>query len=485
MSKDRLYMIFFLLVSMVVVLLSGNELIGYELMSIALFIFILLKFIFDLGPQISMKNVICLLMVLQWLLGPVLGYAYDEYIDKGYRMVVEKETYFGYVLPATLAFIVGIYLKLSRHPYKPNFSAQVDYYQRGALLIIVGFLFEYLPGAGFLGYLLAALKYVGAFYMVLTPHKNKYYWIAFVFGYLFFVRSLGSGMFHELLLWSCFLLMLNFFFRRKSFLFRVGVISTGFFFVFILQLVKPEFRAQTWTNGNSDKITVFFEVLGNKLFGSAPLYSNEDISTNVTRLNEGWIISNVMYTVPAQKPFAHGKTIQDAIVASIFPRFLFPGKAMAGGRTNMENYAGLTMNETTSMDISQVGEAYANFGVFGGILMMFIMGVFLNWVITFIEKKCLRYPELILWIPLVFLQVIKAETSLVTVLNHLAKASLVTWFFFSPWGSKLLVYRFGRWKFGVRTFRLANSGGIRGVRKRKGFEEKMRYGVFEDRVRKN
>ena len=484
MSKDRLYMIFFLLVSMVVVLLFGDQLIGYELFSIALFFFILLKFIFDLGPQISMKNVICLLMVLQWLLGPVLGYAYDEYIDKGYRMVVGKETYFGYVLPATLAFIVGIYLKLSRHPYKPNFSAHVDYYQKGILLIIIGFLFEYLPGAGFLGYLLAALKYVGAFYMVLTPHKNKYYWIALVFGYLFFFHSLGSGMFHELLLWSCFLLMLNFFFNRKSFLFRFGVIFTGFFFVFILQLVKPDFRAQLGTNTEDSKYSLFFNLVSAKLMGDQPLFSNEAIANNVVRLNQGWIISNVMYTVPAQKPFAHGKTILDAIVASIFPRFLFPDKAMAGGRTNMSDYAGITLNENTSMDIRQVGEAYANFGVFGGILMMFIMGLFLNWVITFIEKKCLRYPELILWLPLIFLQVIKAETSLVTVLNHLVKASLVTWFFFSPWGQKVLSYRFERWKFGVRTFRLANSGGSRGVRKRKGFEEKKRYGVFEDRVRK-
>ena len=130
---------------------------------------------------------------------------------------------------------------------------------------------------------------------------------------------------------------------------------------------------------------------------------------------------------------------------------------MAGGQANMENYAGITLNENTSMDISQVGEAYADYGVSGGIIMMFILGLFSNLVITFVEKKCLKYPELVLWLPLLYLQVIKAETSLVTVLNHLVKASMVTWFFFSPWGSKILDYRFGKWKFGVRTFRLSNA----------------------------
>lgn len=485
MSKDRLSVFALFLLIMITVVMLGQQLIGYELISIAVFFFVLLKFIFDLGSKISIKNIICLLMALQWLLGPVLGYLFNDYILINYRMAVDKIVYFGYVLPATVAFIVGIYLKLNKTPYKPNFSPNVNYYQKGIMLILIGFVFEYLPGAGFIGYLLAALKYVGAFYMILTPHKNKYYWIALVFGYLFFLRSLVSGGFHELLLWSCFLLILNFYFNHKSFLFRFSLIFIGFFFVFILQLVKPSYRSQISENSSESKTTIFFKLVSDKLFGNDPLFSNEDISYNVIRINQGWIISNVMNYVPTQQPFANGKTVQDAIIASIFPRFLFPNKAIAGGHLNMEKYAGITLNESTSMDISQVGEAYANFGVMGGILMMFILGLFSNMVITFVEKKCLHHPELILWLPLLYLQVVKAETSLVTVLNHLVKASIVTWFFFSPWGYKVLSYKFGRWKFGVRTFRLSSAPeGMRGLRLRKGPKRRKSNPVFEDRVRK-
>jgi len=377
----------------------------------------------------------------------------------------------------------GLYVKLTKLVYRPDFRSSVDHYQKGTILIILGFLFEFLPWFGFLGYLLAGLKYIGAFYMVLTPNRKRYYWIALVFGYLFLVRTLGSGMFHEMLLWTCFLLILVFYFNRKSFLFRFGVIASGFFFVFIIQLVKPDYRAQMETNNSKYKL--FFNLVSSKLLGDQPLFSNEVIANNVVRLNQGWIISNVMDNIPAHRPYANGQTVKDAIVASIFPRFVFPDKPMAGGRANMQNYAGITLNENTSMDISQVGEAYANFGVIGGIIMMFFLGFFSNLVITFVERKCQKYPELILWLPLLYLQVVKAETSLVTVLNHLVKAGLVTWFFFTPYGQKLLNYRFGRWKFGVRTFRLSTAGSSnRGLRKRKGFEGKKRYSVFEDRVKK-
>lgn len=486
MKKDRLQLIFIFLGIAILLMVIPSKFNAYEIASLLLFFFVLLKFIFDLGTHISIKNIIVLLMVLQWLVGPVLGYLYEYYIVSQYQMKVPKSEYFGYVLPATLAFIAGLYIKLRKQSYRPNFSSSVNHYQKGLILIILGFIFEFLPGFGFLGYLLAGLKYVGVFYMVLSPNKNRYIWMSIVFAYLFLIRSLGGGMFHEMLLWSCFLLILLFYFNRKSFLFRFTVIFIGFFCLFILNLIKPAYREQIVSNEEENKYFLFFNLFTNKVLEENSLFSDEIIASNVVRLNQGWIISNVMYYIPDHHPYANGQTIKDAIVASAFPRFLYPDKPMAGGQANMANYAGITLNANTSMDISQVGEAYANFGVVGGIFMMFVLGLFSNLVITFVERKCLVHPELILWLPLLYLQVIKAETSLVTVLNHLVKAGIVTWFFFTPWGHKILSYRFARWKFGVRTFRMASSSGPKwtGLRKRKGFEMKKRYRVFEDKVKK-
>jgi hypothetical protein len=485
MQKDKLQQFFLFTIVILILLAFAYQLSGYQIISLAIFFLILLKFIFDLGSDISIKNIIVLLMVLQWLVGPVLGYIYDLNIDKSYQMKVSQPVYFGYVLPATLAFMFGLYIRFGHHHYKPNFTTKTDYYQKGLILILMGFIFEYLPGTGFLGYLLAGLKYVGVFYMVLSKNPRRIYWILLVFGYLFLVRSLGSGFFHELLLWSCFLLILVFYFNRKSLLFRFALIFAGFFFVFILQLIKPEYRVEIGNNIEQSKYTLFINLFTSKLSGEQPLFSNEAIANNVVRLNEGWIISNVLDYIPTKQPFANGESVKDAIIASIFPRFMFPDKAVAGGHSNMEKYAGIYLNEGTSMDISQVGEAYANFGVNGGILMMFIMGLIFNGVITFVEKKCLKHPELILWIPLLFLQVIKAETSLVTVLNHLVKASLVTWFFFSPWGSMLLSYRF-RWRIGIRTFTIGTvNPSFIGVRERNLSGKKRKIKIKRYRVEKD
>jgi hypothetical protein len=483
-KKDQLQL-YTISIIILLSLIFSNKLTVYQVISLMLFVFVVLKFIYDLGSKISIKNILVLILVLQVLVGPVLGYIYDSDILLSYQMKVGQSTYFGYVLPAVFAFIFGLYLKTKKQKYKPNFSSSVDYYQKGVKLIIIGFFFEFLPWFGFLGYLLAGLKYVGVFYVMFSPNKKRYWWTAIVFGYLFFVHSLGGGAFHELLLWSCFLLIIMFYFNRKTFLFRLGVIFSGFFFAFIIQLVKPDYRAKAVLNNNSSNYILFFTLITDKLTNEQSLFSDEVIANNVVRINQGWIISYVMNYIPSHRPYANGKTVEDAIVASIFPRFLYPNKPIAGGRANMENYAGYTLNEGTSMDISQVGEAYANFGVTGGIIMMFCLGLFSNIVISFVEKKCLIHPELILWLPLLYLQVVKAETSLVTVLNHLTKAGLVTWFFFTPWGYKILDYHLGRWKFGVRTFRLSSGGiGSFGVRRRKGPKLKKGFTTFEDRAKR-
>ena len=51
----------------------------------------------------------------------------------------------------------------------------------------------------------------------------------------------------------------------------------------------------------------------------------------VVRINQGWIIAKVMDNVPSREPYANGETVKNAIIASIFPRFVDPDKAIAGG----------------------------------------------------------------------------------------------------------------------------------------------------------
>ena len=82
------------------------------------------------------------------------------------------------------------------------------------------------------------------------------------------------------------------------------------------------------------------------------------------------------------------------------------------------------------MGMSIIGEAYANFGSFGGIFFMLIWGFFLSVYWNRIRALSENHPVLIFFIPLLFFQVVKAETELVVVLNHMVKASIVVALFF-------------------------------------------------------
>lgn len=143
------------------------------------------------------------------------------------------------------------------------------------------------------------------------------------------------------------------------------------------------------------------------------------------RLNQGWIISAIMYNVPFREPFAGGSTIGEAVSASILPRFLDKNKKRAGGQENFEKFTGLQIGSGTSMGLSIIGESYANFDIFGGIVFMGVWGLFLAWYWRGIVHFVRKYPLLLFFIPIIYLQVVKAETELVVVLNHLIKSSIL------------------------------------------------------------
>ncbi|NJK95537.1 MAG: hypothetical protein HC905_12120 [Bacteroidales bacterium] len=165
--------------------------------------------------------------------------------------------------------------------------------------------------------------------------------------------------------------------------------------------------------------------------------STEDF---VVRLNQGWIISRIMYYIPAEAPFADGETVNDALSATLLPRFLNPEKTVVGGKEYFERFTGFTLLSSTSMGASLLGEGYANYGYYGAIIFMFFIGIFFRLALNIIYRIADKYPTLILWLPLIFLQVVKAESDLIRVLNHLVKASLLVFLIY--W----FCYKVMRWR---------------------------------------
>ena len=430
--NNKTYLFIGIIVVLVAFLIDGNifwlSAIGLGLTGSLLYLFI-----DRLGKSFPMLELILVLASLQWIVGPFQDYRLDENHFK-YFMYVDEPTYMALAVPAMLVFTFGVLYWVRRISYThfldnlekhlSKLNPQISY-----LLIVVGFVAGYLQnrvpgGLAFIFFLLSNLRYVGAAY-VLYGSKGKSRWYIF-WGVLAltFVSSVQAGLFHEFFLWSVFLFAIAALRMKPSIFTKVLIAGLGIYTAFIVQSVKSDYRAIIWKGKfTGSQSELFFDLVLGKIGGETR--EKEELNEVNVRFNQGWIISAIMKNMPAREPFAEGETVREAVFASILPRFLNPDKKQAGGRENFERFTGLKLEKNTSMGTSILGEAYANYGTQGAYLFMFIWGSFLALYWSKLAKLVNDHPTLILWFPILFLQVVKAETELVVVLNHLVKASIL------------------------------------------------------------
>lgn len=416
-----------------------------SMMGITLFTFFALRFFNGLGTEIEIRHLMVVIALLQWFVGPVLTYLYFQ-DDQFYSMVIDEAEYMAYVFPASLAFVGGLYMPFwqkRRNEVKVleanrkllSTQPNLDLY-----LIAIGSLAElsenYAPMAlRFFLFLLSNLRFVGLYYLVLRDRPFKWWIFGAIMGWLF-LSSVGDGTFHNLLLWLGFLFIILSLVYRFSFVQKIWIFLGLFLLVLVIQAVKHEFRAivkDQRVASVAAKTNVFTDLAYSKLTEPGAMFDRVYMDANVNRINQGWIIARIMRYTPRYEPFANGETIREGLYA-LLPRFLAPDKIKAGGHANFQRFTGKFLESDTSMNLSILGEAYANFGITGGSFFMFVLGLFFNWFLNRIYMLMQRYPSLLFWLPLIFLQVVKAETDFATVINHLFKASIIV--FGVVWGSK-------------------------------------------------
>ncbi|GAF04924.1 hypothetical protein [Saccharicrinis fermentans] len=409
--------------------------------------FYIYRVISNMGHKIPIIDLMTTLAALQWIIGPYIDY-HNTVSHYKYHMYVPEAQYMAYAVPAIIMFRIGtLFFKdesdlndignkvlslLKSHPRLPY------------ILVIAGLVIPYFntfipPSLRFVFFLLANIKYVGAIYLLFAPSANR--WIIFaVVMSLTAIASIASGMFHDLLLWA----MLTFTFVARELKLSIGskiiIALMGMFLAITIQSVKHEYRTYLNNGYGGNKISLFIGMATEQWSSGRIVNPSSDEDMNA-RLNQGWIISAVMNNVPLKEPFAAGATISEGIEASLLPRFLAPNKKKAGGQENFKRFTGLPLGESTSMGISLAGEGYANYGRWGGIFFMFCWGLFIGWFWKKLNQWSNFYPTLLIWSPILFLQVIKAETEFVVVLNHLVKSSVLVfgllWFVRRQWGVRI------------------------------------------------
>jgi hypothetical protein len=186
-------------------------------------------------------------------------------------------------------------------------------------------------------------------------------------------------------------------------------------------------------------VAAFSKVYEEKQTEQQGVFNIENLATSSIRINQGFIITNIMSTVPDVVPFANGSEMYKVLEAAILPRILAPNKLRAGDREVFRKYSGIGIQAGTSMGLSSVGDAYVNFGVFGGVIFMLALGLLYSEILNGFHKNSFTYPILILFVPLSFYYPIRPDCELQTILGHLFKSIVLIFGIIQIWPYKFML----------------------------------------------
>jgi hypothetical protein len=148
----------------------------------------------------------------------------------------------------------------------------------------------------------------------------------------------------------------------------------------ILRPAQIEFRELTWGGVAADvspieKAALYIRTTKNVLTGESISYSDA-VGITVSRLSYLMTFAEVIELTPATVPYWRGVTYYP-LLFKLIPRFFYPDKPLdETGQYFGHLYGFLNPSDaTTSYNLSQLVEFYANFGVIGILLGMFLLGL--------------------------------------------------------------------------------------------------------------
>lgn len=420
----------------------------YEAGCIAIFCFLFLNFVTQLGRRILILELIMLLATVQWLLSTVIAY---EFFNKYHKqasiwatfMTIPSETYFAFALPGTIMLIIGLTFPINWFPLPSHRTlvtrAQEYLKQRshiGVVMSLIGmsifFWVPYTPTIirGALSFF-SFLLYVGLFYVLFSPKTRYKNFVLLIVLSVMLANAAMTGMYGEIVFWGILYLIMYFMQYPASLIKKVTMFVLGAFIILLIQSIKADYRDATWGKNyarGSDFI-LFGELIWDRLNNTSKLINPEALFAISVRSNQGFIIAQSLNYVPKRTPFANGETIATSVAAAFIPRLLWPDKPQTGGKANVQRFLG-SKDVEYSFNLSPLGEGYVNFGKIGGIIFMFFYGLLFNWAFRYCLYLGNKYPSIIAWIPLLFVGSIGVETDLLTTLGSLIKAAMFTWFMF-------------------------------------------------------
>lgn len=427
----------------------------YSYLAILITVHQIIILFYSIGHVVPVRYLFGALMALQMLFGPMLAYSgLDKFQVDTYQMKVSESVYFSYAIPAVVCFILGLHLFAGRLKGEiVDIERVTEFVTKYTLipyvLIVIGFFSSIISEMfstdfNFVFYLLGSFKFVGLFLIILGNERLKIFPLLIVYSSVI-ISSLGQGMFHDLLTWLIFLgAVLALKYKPNNYL-KLIVLTSFILFVVIIQVLKGDYRSAVWQKGEEGGINTISNTVEERS-ASNTLFDFKSLATSNVRINQGYIISNIMVTVPAKIPFAEGDEMIEILTAAFLPRILAPDKLTAGNRDLFMKYSGMRIGKRTSMGLSSVGDAYINFGIVGGCIFMFVLGLFYSGVLNTFHKLSKSFPVLLVFTALAFYYPIRPDCELQTILGHLVKSCFLIFVIFFFWNRYFRVKSKEVWK---------------------------------------
>ena len=424
-----------------------NFMIGYDTYSsagLSIFTYWISRLLTFSIYYLPVKELFFSLYSLQDLFSPAFMYnGLEDYTI--YKMKTPVDQYYSYAIPLLIVFSLGfaVFFDSSKLKIDRNkidiflfFNPSIPYY-----LIVVGFIaplfYFVLPKSfNFIVYVAEAFKFIGLFILISSSTKPKFGLLTIIFSGLI-ISSFAGGMFHDLLTWLIMLgLILNYRYRPSISLKILGVFVFVIFTMFI-QLIKDNLRARIWEQGENVSLDLLESASGEAKESKGSFFSFETLGPTVNRINQGWVLASTLENVPENIEHSNGLLIREYLIAATMPRFLFPDK-MNGGDTKYFNmYSGHFASSNTVMVLGIPTEAYVEFEGYGAFIYIFFYGVLYGWFLSFFAKKSEDFPILAIFTILVFVYPIRPDCDTQTGLGHLFKTSILLYFVFNLYKSKL------------------------------------------------
>ena len=412
----------------------------YRAIVVLLFILSLFRLMYKIGNGSFFLELIYVYSVFTCLLMPLIGYVYFPKSNLlallwVRYMPIPQEQYFSFNIPAGIFLGWGFFLFRQNTPDDASIINKIILHLKKDILSvppssILTLTFVSLVSYSISNFLPGSLQQINTFlyyslfasFFYIIFYKKFPYKPYFIVGFILFLVSdaLRYGMFTIIAYMGGLFLILLLAGKRVLVSQKLVLLVIGVFFIVFIQLFKLDLR-RSRKMGQDPSVT---DIAARVITTSQNAEFEEILFPMYFRMNQGFNIALVQRRIPARVDYLGGDYLALGFLSAFVPRLFWPDKPQAGGKENMRIYAGYNIT-TWSTNIGPIGEAYGNFGYWGGWLYLFAFGYFIRFAYTTFISICKNRPIFFLWMPPILFQTVYViETDSLQAFNSLVKGAV-------------------------------------------------------------